>query len=56
MMDPTTAAQAAADRYDELETYVRLYKEQYGHTLNVRHLAANDDAYQELTAGTVTAR
>lgn len=38
MMDTSTAAQAADDRYAELETYVRLYEEQYGHKLNVRLL------------------
>lgn len=56
IMDSTTAAQAAHDRYSELETYVQLYEEQYGHRLNVRHLAANDVTYRRLTADHVVSR
>lgn len=56
MMDTMTAAQAADDRYGELETYAQLYAERYGHRLNVIALAATDATYQRLSAGQVAAR
>ena len=47
------AAKALADRLADLALYVTLYRERYGHALNLERVIDADDLYGELVVLTV---